>query len=249
MSLLNRILQLGYRYGKRYVDSSEGNNNESMAANGELKVIRRFIPHSKMVFDVGAHAGEWTRFALQSNPEAQFHCFEPSPASFKQLLLQNFPPNVTCNPLGLSSSDREAKLLVYDEGNAMNSLYRREGLQERGILPQEKEEKVRLRTLDSYCLEKNIHTIDFLKIDVEGHELEVLRGAAQMLKSRQIGIVQFEYGGCHIDSRVFLKDFFHLMEGLTYEFYKILSQGLKRVPKYSQQYENFQYSNWLLMKG
>lgn len=248
MSLLNRILKFPYRYCKRYVDSSEGNNNESIAANGELEVIRRFIPHSKVVFDVGAHIGEWAKLVLEINPEVELHCFEPSLSTFEKLRSQKFPLNVICNNFGLSSQDRRAELKIFEKESGMNSLYRREGIEDRGFPPQEGIETITLRTLDDYCIEKNIRRIDYLKLDIEGHELEALRGAEMMLKEERISIIQFEYGGCHIDSRVFLKDFFQLMEGLAYEFYKILSQGLERVPKYSQKYENFQYSNWLLMK-
>lgn len=130
----------------------------------------------------------------------------------------------------------------------MNSLYRRDGLQDRGIAVQEKQEAVSLKTLDGYCEEKNIQAVDFLKIDVEGHELEVLRGAERMLKGGRIGIIQFEYGGCNIDSRVFLKDLFDAFMGLPYEFYKIHPRELLHVGKYCQKFENFEYSNWLAIQ-
>ena len=66
-----------------------------------------------------------------------------------------------------------------------------------------------------------------------------------MLRENRIGIIQFEYGGCNIDSRVLLKDLFGMFEGFSYQFYKIFPKGLTAVTGYSQQFENFQYSNWL----
>ena len=55
-----------------------------------------------------------------------------------------------------------------------------------------------VRTGKSYITMKNIETIDFLKIDTEGDELNVLLGFEDFLP--KIGIIQFEYGGCFIDS-------------------------------------------------
>ena len=240
----NRI----YIYCKGYVSLCEGINNVAIETNGELEVIRRCIPHCSVVFDVGANVGEWTAFVLKYNPRAKLHCFEPSLFTFHQLTSRNFPSHIACNNFGLSSSEGEAKLLIFKEGNVLNSLYRRENLQDMGIPLQEKEERVRLKTLDNYCLERQIQQIDFLKIDVEGHELEVLRGSSEMLRQERIGIIQFEYGGCNIDSKVFLKDLFDAFQGLPYEFYKILPKGVRRVENYSRQFENFQYSNWLAIR-
>ena len=234
-----------YKYCKRYAESCEGINNPDPTKNGELRVIRQFIPRCSVVFDVGAHLGEWAQLVLKYNPAVQLHCFEPSAFTFQKLSAQNFPSNVICNNFGLSSQDGEAKLRIFTEGDGMNSLYQRSGLQDRGIAVQEKQETIVLKTLDGYCEEKNIQGIDFLKIDVEGHELGVLSGSERMLREKRIGIVQFEYGDCNIDSRVLLKDSFEVFKELPYEFYKVLPTGPRRVSSYSQQFENFQYSNWL----
>lgn len=234
-----------YDYCKKYTDYRDGINNEDIVTNGELEVIRKFIPSCKIIFDVGAHVGDWTRLVLNHNPKAEIHCFEPSAFTFKKLSSQNFPSRVICNSFGLSSHIGEAKLQVFVEGDGMNSLYRREGLQDRGISVQEKQETISLQTLDEYCQKKKIQSIDFLKIDVEGHELKVLRGSEKMLREKRIGIIQFEYGGCNIDARVLLKDLFDIFNGLPYRFYKIHPKGPQRVAGYSQQFENFQYSNWL----
>lgn len=237
----NRI----YVYSKGYVSLYEGINNVDIKTNGELGVIRRFIPHCKVVFDVGSNVGEWASFVLQHNPQARIHCFEPSLFTFRELMRKNFPSNVIRNNFGLSSSEGEAKLLIFKEGDGLNSLYRRENLEEMGISPQAKEERVQLQTLDHYCDQKDIRKIDFLKIDVEGHELEVLKGAKKMLSEERIGMVQFEYGGCNIDSRVLLKDLFGVLQNPPFEFYKIFPKRIQKVERYSPLFENFQYSNWL----
>lgn len=216
-----------------------------MVTNGELRVVQKYIPDCEVIFDVGAHEGEWTRLVLQCNPSARLYCFEPSHAAFEKLLRKNFPSNVICHNFGFSSKKSEVELFVFQENTGMNTLYPRRGLQDRGVGQQEKGKIIQLRTIDDYCSETCISRIDYLKIDVEGHELEVLKGSRKMLEEGKIGMIQFEYGGCDIDSRVLLKDFFDLVQGLPYLFYKILPKKLLPVPQYSQQFENFQYSNWL----
>jgi len=126
-------------------------------------------------------------------------------------------------------------------------LHKRRGIESTGLV-QSKKERVFIDTIDNYCIKKNINEIDFLKIDTEGHELEVLKGAINLLKEERIKIIQFEYGGCNIDARVFLKDIFEFFAGMNYSFYKIYPNAIKRIDRYDQRLENFQYSNYLIIR-
>ena len=91
-------------------------------------------------------------------------------------------------------------------------------------------------------------TIDFVKIDVEGHELEVLKGMKNLLSQYSVGSIQFEYGGTFIDARVFLKDIWELFRDLRYEFYKVFPNNLMKIERYNQSLETFQYQNWLVLR-
>jgi hypothetical protein len=153
---------------------------------------------------------------------------------------------VTLNPFGLSNAAEKTELFIFEDGAGINSLYPRQGLQGYNISVAQKREEIELRTLDSYCHEHNIAQIDFLKLDVEGHELRVMEGASQMFHRHAIQMIQFEYGGCNIDSGVFLKDIFNYFQPLQYRFFKIYPDHLKYIPEYDQRYENFQYQNWLI---
>ena len=238
--------KLIYRYCKMYAYHYEG-ANPNIEKDGELLVIKQCISYCNIVFDVGANCGGWTKYVLAHNPKVKLHCFEPSIPTFEKLLSQDFPKNVVCNNFGLSSSDGKATMFIFSERADINSLHRPSDLLHFGIKSQEKKEIVTLRTLDDYCWKENIQAVDYLQIDVEGHELEVLRGSKEMLKQERIGIIQFEYADCNIDSRVFLKDLFGIFQGLSYEFYKILPMGVLPVSEYSKEFENFQYSNWLVI--
>jgi FkbM family methyltransferase len=247
LSLVPCNSSLIYRLAKRYVDAYNSENNSCIETNGELDFMQQYLPQCETVFDIGANIGQWTALALKINPNARVHCFEPSGNTFQRLLANRFPPNVVCNNFGMSSAPGEGELFVFDECNAMNSLYSREGLG--GIRPStRRREGIVLDTVDNYCLEHGIESIDLAKIDVEGHEIEVCKGMIRILKSGRIGAIQLEYGGCNIDAGVLLKDIFRFFEAFDYSFYKVYPKKLRFVPGYEQRLENFQYQNWAIIK-
>ena len=237
-----------YRVCKRYIDRYTGQNNHHFDTNGELRLLRQVLPNSVVVFDVGANTGNWTKMALDINPGSKIHCFEPSQYTFSQLAIAGLPNHVELNSFGLSNKNERSDLFIFDDGAGINSLYPREGLQGYAIPSPYKKETIELRTLDAYCHENNIEQIDFLKLDVEGHELPVIEGANQMLRHLAIQMIQFEYGGCNIDSRILLKDIFKFFRDLPYKFYKIFPNRIEYIPAYDQRYENFQYQNWLVTR-
>src|SRR4051794_30023840 len=83
-----------YRLFKSYVDTYNGDNDDNLQTNGEYYFLKQHIKDCKVVFDVGANVGEWTRLALSVKKDLEVHCFEPSGTSFKLLQQQNFPPNI-----------------------------------------------------------------------------------------------------------------------------------------------------------
>src|SRR5690242_12112417 len=92
-----------YQWCKEYVDRYNGENNDAIELNGELRFIQRNLPQCHTVFDVGANVGHWAALALKINPQANIHCFEPSPTTYRQLIANQFPPNVICNDFGVSA--------------------------------------------------------------------------------------------------------------------------------------------------
>lgn len=238
-----------YRLCRQYVDRYNGENNDDIATNGELRFMRQVLPRCTTVLDVGANVGDWAALALQINPRLGVHCFEPSRSTYEALVARAFPPNVVCNDFGLGAAKEERALHVFEDRLGMNSLYRRRGLEAGwGLAPQERTEMIRLDTLDGYCRDRGIPHVDFVKVDVEGHELEVFRGATQMFSQGRINIMQFEYGGCNIDARVLLRDLYDFFRAFDYFFWKIYPDSLRRVERYDQRLENFQYQNWIVAR-
>ncbi|MBE2221560.1 MAG: FkbM family methyltransferase [Anaerolineae bacterium] len=234
-----------YQFCRRYLDRYDGVNNSDMATNGEQRVLQTVLPRCTLVFDVGANVGDWTKSALSFNSQLIVHAFEPHAATFATLASQPFPAQVVRQPFGFGAVEEEKVLHVMPGHTGMNSLYTRTGLPVQPHSADTIPITIQLKTIDGYCHTHDIEMIDFLKIDVEGHELAVLSGAQTMLQNGRLRLIQFEYGGTSLDARVFLKDFFELLQPMNYQLYKIFPDHLQHVPAYLHSLETFQYQNWL----
>lgn len=227
-------------------DRITGDNDSRMWKNGEFAYLKNNLHDGDVVFDVGAHIGEWARMCLAILPSIRLHCFEPSRFTFQLLAAENLPPSARLNNCGLGSAEGPATLRITAEGHPTNSLYLREGVP--GMSWANGTEAVELTTLDGYCAANGIPQIDLLKIDTEGHELEVLRGASQMLAQGKIGLIQFEYGATFIDARILLKDIFAFLKQVCPQarLWKILPYGLRKIPAYAQDLETLVHSTYLV---
>ena len=242
--------ELRYEICRHHANKEFAENRSDFNTNGEFWLLKTILPELKTVFDVGSHVGQWASQALRVNPHIDLHCFEPCKETFQFIQQKEFENNVICNNFGLGSDNTFKTLFIYGDLSEGNSLYFRRGLEKIvGTELQAKTEQVEIRTLDSYCNEKNITGIDFLKIDVEGNELDVIKGGKEYFKCERIKIVQFEYGGSYIDSRILLKDFFDFYDGMNYSIFLLYPTQVYRVPSYDQRLENFQYKNFLIVNN
>jgi hypothetical protein len=105
-------------------------------------------------------------------------------------------------------------------------------------------ERVTVNRLDGFCSLQGIPHIDLLKLDVEGHELSVLRGAGALLTTGAIDMIQFEFGRANVDARVFMKDFFELF-GERYTVHRVVRDGLTPIRKYHEALEVFLTTNYV----
>lgn len=200
------------------------------------------------IFDVGANHGQFLQLARRHIPLTQMHvhCFEPSATAFA-VLSDCGAHGVTLNKFGLSTESGKARLHFDEPGSGMASLTKRD-LAFRGI-DFDGSEEVDLDTLDAYCSRNGILGIDLLKIDVEGHELDVMRGGKQLFASRRIGMVLFEFGGTSIDTRTFFRDFWDFFEGVGFDLYRITPSGYSNpIHDYAESEEQFLTMNLLAIR-
>jgi FkbM family methyltransferase len=233
-----------YEFCVRYVDRFNGDNNSNSEENGEYFFLRNELSKlgDGVVFDVGANVGKWASAVLNINPKVNLHCFEPCKTTYANLVLKNFPSNVQLNNFGLSDFEGELVLNVYDQASGLNSIYLRKGVET--AMPV-KTEQISVSTIDLYCEKNRIQKIDLIKVDVEGHELAVFQGMKQMLDDRRINVIQFEYGGCNLDAKIYLEDIWNFIEPYGFYFFKLFPAGPRHIKRYQQSLETFKYSNWV----
>lgn len=133
--------------------------------------------------DVGGNCGLYSLNVLKRFPDARAHCFEPVPNS-QHMIEVNAAHNGLSEGLKLvrkALGDRAGTVQMTASYSAMDHLVVGDAAQELSPLVID----VDMVTLDSYCRERNVARIDFIKCDVEGAELLVLKGARQVLSAFQ----------------------------------------------------------------
>jgi len=230
---------------ERIVQRLQGKGFHDPSLESEIWMAQQFLPPSGgIVFDVGAHRGDWTRALLRAAPGlAAVHCFEPSAANWAEIDAIA-DRRVRLVRAAVAERAGEAVLYATEPGSVLASLTQRD-LSHIGLGFAHTERVVTL-SLDSYLREQAIERVDYLKLDVEGHELAALNGADEALRRKAIRALAFEFGGCNIDTRVFFRDFWKLLSGHGYSLYRLAPRHrLWPIESYSEEAENFLFANYL----
>ncbi len=107
-----------------------------------------------------------------------------------------------------------------------------------------KSEIISLTTVDEVCRADRIGHIHLLKIDTEGNEIEVLRGAKGMLKNGAIHAIQFDFGDTFLNTKYHFGDLWQLLSQ-DFHIYRILRRGLHEITRYSSALEIYKIANFL----
>lgn len=144
------------------------------------------------MFDVGANIGQSAGRFLEKFPKSKIYCFEPARESFNQLQenLRDYQ-NVHSFKIAFGASKGKGKMVIQGLSK-LSSLS--DMANDEFINDEQKYEDVDLTSVDEFCADKGINHINYLKIDTEGADLEILKGAKNMLKNKQIDLVQVEAG-------------------------------------------------------
>ena len=216
-------------------------------SSGEIKFLENYLKNiaNPCIFDIGSNIGDYTYEALKLNPNANIHCFEPSKDHYK-ILRSRFlsHKNVVINHFGLSDSADE-KLLYKDKkitglASLIKINYDQYGIS-LDIL-----EKIYTLPGDQYIKQNKIKKIDFLKIDVEGWEINVLHGLKLSFSKKLIKVCQFEFGYAQIERRLNFRDFYLFFKEQGYKIGIIKPNGnINLIPSYDEFYENYYASNFV----
>jgi FkbM family methyltransferase len=166
----------------------------------EMRYVEGAVRPGMTAFDVGANIGMYALpLARLVGPAGHVHAFEPEDKNHERLstnLALNRFANVTLNKSAVFSETKTLKLNLFpDEISAWHSL----GMPEmpdpfnRGkTLKPTRVQEVAGVSLDDYCAKQGIRQVDFLKVDVEGAELEVLQGCRRLFAEGALKRILFE---------------------------------------------------------
>lgn len=227
---------------------------ENPERSGEKFVIEKILKiklnkkNEFIFFDVGANIGNYSKMLSEIYPECCIYAFEPNPKTYEILKRNIDKDNVRIFNIGLGSNNINKKIYTYkdDLQSEHASIYKNH----KDVISEElsKKEVVSMnsviKTLDSFCTENNVKNIDFIKIDTEGYEYEVLKGSKKFIEQNKIGIIQFEFNVSNILSRTFIKDFYDLLSS-RYNFYRVDTEKLIPLGTYSSKNEIFEFQNIL----
>jgi FkbM family methyltransferase len=168
------VALIGHRITERGIDPE---------LNGKAWLAHALSPTCHTFIDVGA----WSSLMLAAAPHARGVAFEPS-SSALSALRERLGSNPHLEIVDAAVSDAAGEVMFNEEpGAGETSRVAAHSQQEATPRP------VPVVTIDNELERLGIERVDLLKIDAEGYDLHVLRGAQEALASRRIGAVQFEY--------------------------------------------------------
>ncbi len=238
--LVFRLLGLA----ERLVAWLMGKGYGSATLEQEVKAVLSLLSRTpELAIDVGGNVGGYSKVLRSKVPNLEIHIFEPSSVNIAKLhAVFSGDPKIHVNPLGLSDSDADAVLYSDTPGGGLGSLTHRR-LEHFGIEMNATEAVHTIRFEDYWKSTLASRNIDLAKLDIEGFELAALQGFGEAI--RKTRVVQFEFGGCNLDTRTNFQDFYYFFTGLSFKIYRITPLGLNEISRYHELDEIYLTTNFL----
>lgn len=257
--LINLLLKsLGrehaWRLGRKLYMEARGEVDNDLQSNGEAGLIERalanFAVQSAMApfiaFDVGANLGLWTKMLVNSADakgiDLRVEVFEPVPGAHKRLSTDLLgEQRAVVHQVALSDRSGTAEMEIVGEYAGTNTLTAVGAAGAQAI-------RVRVETLDSMREQRGIDQINLLKIDAEGHDLVVLRGAGRAFAEGAVQIAQFEYNWRWLAAKNSMRDVFDLAKRYNYRVGRCGSDQLIIYSDWSPELDRYFENNYVLLR-
>lgn len=179
--ILKKIFKLlGYKFSKN-------SKNLLLDEDPFIAIKNQVVSNEIVFFDVGANLGQTIKKMCSIYPQAKIYAFEPSKNCFETLQINFDTANVSLHNLAVGSNCGNLEFNEYS-WSALNSLLKRAY----GTAKILETYQVEVVTIDSFCKNNAVNHIHLLKTDTEGYELNVLKGASDMMKRNAIQFVYVE---------------------------------------------------------
>jgi FkbM family methyltransferase len=201
--------------------------------NGEMWLLDAIAPRVRTFVDVGANVGEWTAALLDRAPAASGVLIEAGPTAAERLRMR-FGDRVQI--VVAAAGDEEGVATFWEELGAGERSSALPGFSGKAM-----ERSVPMTTIDAVARDHDLDRIDLLKIDVEGFDARVIRGASGLLEEQRIDALQFEYNRPWATAGDTLLGTIRGLDELSYRTFVLTSRGLKNIdPGWG---EFFDYAN------
>ncbi|MEM7714878.1 MAG: FkbM family methyltransferase [Cyanobacteria bacterium P01_A01_bin.68] len=215
-----------------------------------ILLVRNFVKPGMVVFDVGSNIGDYSvLFSKIVGAKGKVYAFEATEMTFHKLqqrLIQEKCRNISAFHNAVYSENKQIEFNEFPEDYSVwNSIGTPKMLNPDGsgeYVPIVKTEVVEAVSLDYFCQQHNIEKIDYLKVDVEGAESDVLQGASELLKNKFVKFIQFEISQKMLEGlNRSAKSTFEILNKYGYECHRISPNGEigEEVSDSNSFYENY----------
>ena len=225
--------------------------NANFNENGELFLLQHManISNSNSVFiDVGANKGDYSVELIKAGITGKLFLIDPIIKNLriaKQKILNLNFNNFEIIECALSNSTGRKNFYTNIDPKSSSESDSMYDMKLIGYSNKQKKTKVQVKKLYNIMRQSKIKRIHFLKIDVEGNEFNVLKGAENYLNNGRIRFIQFEFGNAAKAARIYLHDIIFLLEPKQYKMFIIKPRGLMEL-KFTVFYEQrYSYINLL----
>jgi len=222
------------------------NNFRNYGESGESFFIEKVLAptNPKLCIDIGANVGDFSKEILEKTT-ASVISFEPLPPAFEILKksVSVYGDRVAIENRGVG--EKAETLEIHYDLDALSRASFSEDVKKVSYVSNELKVEVPVITLDEYCAENSITEVDFVKIDTEGFEAEIFKGAARVFGEIKPRFIQIEFNWHQLFRNTTLNYFAERLP--DYEVYQLLPNGwVKRDPKHPLA-NIFEFSNFIFV--
>ena len=250
---------MAWRIGRWLYQGSRRELSNDPADNGEYLLQRAWAKSSQgkaapdggyRLVDVGANVGAWTANLLGELKAAgvkdyRIWAFEPAPAQREALCALCRPAiedkTVLVDPRGLGAAPGRAVFNVVSEVAGSNALAAQGEPHAAGAI------EIDITTLDAACLEQGAARLDFVKVDTEGNDFNVILGARGLFDREAIDVLQFEYNWRWVGFGHWLREVFDFVEGRPYVLGRLTGSGVEVYDAWHPELERYIETNYVIV--
>ena len=192
----------------------------------DKRKLLEILPVEPVIFDIGANDGTDSIQFRKLFPKAIIHAFEPEPSNFKKLIRRTKGLGIQCHNIAFGTTDGKARFFVSSGTSTAASSSLRKPTGHLTLMPHIEFNdiiEVNVRRLESWAQENSINRVDFLWLDTQGTELDILKNSGTVLQivkaiHTEVSLVEL-YEGSPLYPEVkefLLKNNFSVLEEIFY---------------------------------